>query len=271
MSKNNPWNEKGDWWHEDRKSRATGSSSGHGSGGYGSGGYGAGKDPYVGTIPTKRCYHGHPALPIKVGDLTYLIHGGSCSTPVVTDAGVYVGLDSGMPRTKRGYPWTEGFEVFFKIQDMGVPDDPEQFKKLIEWLALQLAADQKVHVGCIGGHGRTGMVLAALVRHMTGDPDAITYVRKHYCMKAVESAEQVRFLNKHFGTNLVAGAKEGLFPAKTVVSAAGSGSGPRPEVTIPVYQAQENLPLGIAERSGKSKTRPKGKMIQPVKSQKAIW
>jgi len=38
--------------------------------------------------------------------------------------------------------------------------------------------------------------------------DAIAYVRANYCVKAVESSEQVKFLVKHFGITSVAGAKE---------------------------------------------------------------
>ena len=68
--------------------------------------------------------------------------------------------------------------------------------------------NKRVHVGCIGGHGRTGLVLSALVAQMTGMPDPISYVRKHYCTKAVESTEQVTFLTKHFGAAKVEPSKK---------------------------------------------------------------
>lgn len=152
----------------------------------------------------KRCYMSHP--PLKIGE--HVIYGGSCIDPVVQDADVYVGFDLGMAKSPMSYPWEKGESFLFHIQDMGVPKDPDQFKKLIEWLAVQLAAKKKVHLGCIGGHGRTGMVLSALVAHMTGEKDAIQYVRKHYCEKAVESAVQVKFLMDHFGVSHAKGHKE---------------------------------------------------------------
>lgn len=144
---------------------------------------------------TGRCYESHPAL--KIGE--HLIYGGSCIHPIVTDADVYVGFDLGMPRTRKAYPWEPGESFLFTIKDQHAPDDIGQFTKLIDWLAVQLIAQAKVHVGCIGGHGRTGTVLAALVATMTGEKDAIAYVRQHYCQKAVESQAQVDFLVKHFG------------------------------------------------------------------------
>lgn len=151
-----------------------------------------------------RCFETHPALPIG----PYFIYGGSCSSPMVSNADIYIGFDTSMSMTTKRFPWNEGEEVLYRIPDMGVPANAEDFKKFIAWLALQLIALKLVHIGCIGGHGRTGTVLAALVTHMTGELDSISYVRKHYCEKAVESATQVRFLNMHFGIKEVSGCKE---------------------------------------------------------------
>lgn len=150
-----------------------------------------------------RCYESHK--PLKVGE--FLIYGGSCINPIVKDADVYIGFDSGMRHTAMGYPWNQGDEVFFYIQDMGVPGNAEEFQRLVEWTAVQLTANRKVHAGCIGGHGRTGTFFAALVKHMTGNPHAITYVREAYCQKAVESTAQIDFLHKHFGITKVAPTK----------------------------------------------------------------
>ena len=150
-----------------------------------------------------RCYEDHP--PLKIGE--YVIYGGSCSSPIVTNADVYVGFDHSMSFTERRFPWAEGDEFLYPIQDMGVPSNIDTFKALIDWLSVQLIAKKIVHIGCIGGHGRTGLVLAALVTKMTGEVDSITYVRKNYCEKAVESTAQVRFLNQHFGIKEVSAYK----------------------------------------------------------------
>lgn len=150
--------------------------------------------------PTPRCYESHPPYEVAPG---ILIYGGSCHYPIVKDADIYGGFDSGM-RFQGGsqYPWAGGegpIEFLFKITDMQAPTDEVEFRKMIEWLTEQLTAGKKVHLGCIGGHGRTGLVFSALHKHMTGDEDATTHVRTHYCKKTVESDTQVKWLQKHWG------------------------------------------------------------------------
>ena len=143
------------------------------------------------------CYVTHK--PLLLGNTGLQIHGGSCSSPVVKDADVYIGFDSGMRFTARHWPWTVGTEILFRISDGRAPDDTAAFRQLVDWTADQLHAGKKVHCGCIGGHGRTGTFLAALLSVVAGEVDAITYVREHYCKKAVETAEQVKFLQQHYG------------------------------------------------------------------------
>ncbi len=155
---------------------------------------------------TQRCYHKHP--PLKLPGTELVIYGGSCSSPAVSDADVYIGFDSSMTFTGRNYPWREGTEFLFKIRDMDVPLNPAEFKKLVSWTKGQLEAGKKVHCGCIGGHGRTGTFLAALCSEF-GEKDAIKYVRENYCYKAVESQVQVKFLQEHFGVKAAEGAKHG--------------------------------------------------------------
>lgn len=152
----------------------------------------------------ERCYKSHPALKLPGTEL--VIYGGSCINPVVADADIYIGFDGGMTFTGKQFPWSEGHEILFRITDMSVPKDVSQFKKLVDWTGEQLAAGKKVHCGCIGGHGRTGTFLAALVS-AHGEKDAIEYVRTHYCKKAVESTEQIKFLAKTFGITEAKGSK----------------------------------------------------------------
>lgn len=157
-------------------------------------------------VPYVKCYASHP--PLTIGE--YQIWGGSCIDPVVKDADVYVGFDLGMQRSNpKSYPWHEGQSFLFYIEDMNVPSSVVEFKNLLDYLQLELESGRKVHLGCIGGHGRTGLVLAALVHHMTGKVDAITYVRENYCQKAVESQRQVDWLHQHFGIAKVAPTKGG--------------------------------------------------------------
>jgi hypothetical protein len=52
-----------------------------------------------------------------------------------------------------------------------------------------------VEIGCIGGHGRTGTVLACMaVLAGLSHKQAIKYVRKNYCEKAIEAREQEWFV-----------------------------------------------------------------------------
>lgn len=153
----------------------------------------------------ERCYASHP--PLKIGE--FEIFGGSCITPIVKDADIYIGFDRSMDITARIFPWHEGIEIPFMVTDMNAPDkaDYYEFTKLVEWTALQLSAGKKVHAGCIGGHGRTGMFFSALVKHMTGNEDATTYVRENYCQKAVESKAQIDYLFSEWGIKKVEGTK----------------------------------------------------------------
>lgn len=169
----------------------------------------------VGGVTYKKCAHSHPPLPMgKTTDgKTMVIYGGACSSVIVPDVDVSVALDFGfrLQGSKHGFvPWNNKLEFLFEIPDMGVPKDVSEFKVLINHLEKWVRAGLKVHVGCIGGHGRTGTVLSALVSQMLPEvEDAIGYVRKNYCERAVESREQVEYLHKHFGVKKVKGYKEG--------------------------------------------------------------
>lgn len=146
-----------------------------------------------------RCYEQHQ--PLKLGNGTFI--GGNCHTPVTDDADVYIGFQS--PGSLQGRePWDRGdrepvVNIQYTIQDMCAPASPKKFRKLVEWTVEQLIAGKTVHAGCIGGHGRTGTFLSAVISVMMGEPDPIGWVRKNYCEKAVESKEQIDFLIKHYG------------------------------------------------------------------------
>jgi hypothetical protein len=162
---------------------------------------------------TARCYTSHPAL-VLPGPEKWQIWGGSCIAPAVKDADVYIGFDQGMTFSARAWPWKKGHEFLFAIRDMQAPDDEAEFRKLVGWVIRQLQEGKKIHVGCIGGHGRTGTFLAALVATL-GEADAITYVREHYCKKAVEASAQVAFLTQHFGVTPAEATKAYSFSTST--------------------------------------------------------
>lgn len=204
-----------------------------------------------------RCYESHPAL--KVGDK--LIYGGSCISPVVKDADIYIGLDHGMTQSYDAYPWNESkvVEVFFPIVDRNIPKNPAEFRKMIDWICNQLHSDKKVHVGCIGGHGRTGMVLSAVVNVMTGEKDAVTYVRDNYCKKAVETSGQIDFLNKQFGITKAKGSDADKF--KGTSSGRWSSSEPVPSTKSGGSATLFNERYGFKELEE----------VKPVASRGNIW
>lgn len=146
-------------------------------------------------MKTARCWESHPKIPIHKGMFT----GGACGYPQ-PDNNLYVGLDSHSMNVPIGLPWHIGnpISVNFPIQDMHAPDNPAEFVELIDWLIKEFKNGAKIQVGCIGGHGRTGTVLAALVAKAGISDDPIKWARENYCTSAVESKEQVDFLIKYF-------------------------------------------------------------------------
>ena len=151
----------------------------------------------------RKCWP-HPLLEIKPG--LPPIAGSACANPVVADYDIYIGFEK-MALTSRHLPWTPGTEILYPIRDTGVPRHPETYGKLVDWTLEQMEGGARVHAGCIGGHGRTGMFFAALVAVATGRKDAIPYVREHYCKKACETYVQIDYLVKRFGVDATKASK----------------------------------------------------------------
>ena len=157
-------------------------------------------DAFSGTSMSVRCYESHPILKMGNGRLI----GGSASSPVAKDADVYVSLQSGSTSGRISDPWeakNQLIEIQYSITDTQAPSNVVRFKKMVTWLCNQLHEGKTVHVGCVGGHGRTGVVFSAIVAEMKEEKDAIQWVRKHYCKKVVESKVQVQFLMKYYGVS----------------------------------------------------------------------
>lgn len=78
--------------------------------------------------------------------------------------------------------------------DFGVPDAAE-LRIALQDVLERARRGERVEVGCLGGHGRTGTALACLAV-LTGTPpsDAVAWVRASYCEKAVETDEQRAFV-----------------------------------------------------------------------------
>jgi hypothetical protein len=79
--------------------------------------------------------------------------------------------------------------------DFGVPDDGAQVVAAVRFVLDRARAGERVEVGCLGGHGRTGTALACLAI-LSGHPPAgaVAWVRANYCADAVETADQEAFV-----------------------------------------------------------------------------
>lgn len=86
--------------------------------------------------------------------------------------------------------------------DFGVPGDADRVRTALQALLERARRGERVEIGCLGGHGRTGTALA-LLAVLTGHPadDAVAWVRAHYCPRAVETPEQQAYVEKYAGRN----------------------------------------------------------------------
>lgn len=79
--------------------------------------------------------------------------------------------------------------------DFGLPSDPVRFREQLEELLARARRGQRVEVGCLGGHGRTGTALACMgVLSGHDAASAAAWVRSTYCERAVETAAQEAFV-----------------------------------------------------------------------------
>lgn len=97
------------------------------------------------------------------------------------------------------------FDARLPIHDFSVPKGaitPQVVNREIQ-LALRAALNgQNVYVGCMGGWGRTGLVLALMVKVALPDVDPVTYVRAHYTPRAVETSDQKAYVSSFDVTQL---------------------------------------------------------------------
>jgi len=75
--------------------------------------------------------------------------------------------------------------------DFGVPADPERAASQIERAFARARSGELVEIGCLGGLGRTGTVLACFaVLAGVEASDAVAWVKRAYRPEAVENAAQ---------------------------------------------------------------------------------
>lgn len=117
----------------------------------------------------------------------------------------------------------------FYLQDMSSPDNATREFWGLLWKDLKGLKKKgktlNVLVMCLGGHGRTGTVLTALLmasgynKTVKGNP--VVWLRKNYCSKAVESKRQTDYLCKLWPNDI-----KFVEPIKGSGSGHGLGTGP---------------------------------------------
>lgn len=83
---------------------------------------------------------------------------------------------------------------FIDWADMRTPTFPEMARQQIIDAFIRACKGETVEVGCIGGHGRTGTILACMAV-LAGETDPIQFIRNIYCERAVETSSQEVFVD----------------------------------------------------------------------------
>lgn len=79
------------------------------------------------------------------------------------------------------------------IQDFSTPTIDEM--REVIYFILEMSKKEPVYVGCWGGKGRTGLVLACLAKALHYK-EPIVFVRKNYHRFAIETVEQEYFVER---------------------------------------------------------------------------
>jgi protein-tyrosine phosphatase len=82
-------------------------------------------------------------------------------------------------------------DIYLPIVDYSIPEDP--FAMIQAFEAIR-QSDKDAYVGCWGGKGRTGLFMSCFLKYL-GQEDALKTVRRDYNEHAVETPEQMAFLD----------------------------------------------------------------------------
>lgn len=135
---------------------------------------------------SEKCRHYNISLTFPEGTTVYAssIHDRNATDPT-PDFGLY--LDTS---------WSPAcYSSIIGWPDYSIPSLPIVAVRSIADAFNKASKGLWVEVGCIGGHGRTGTVLACMgVLSGLSPEDSISYVREFYCDKAIENIDQEWFV-----------------------------------------------------------------------------
>jgi hypothetical protein len=145
------------------------------------------------TTMTKKCgRHYHEPINIGTDAEPMIIHCSSrCNDRTETpapDFGLYA-----------DYSWTPTWAaMIIDWPDYKIPRHYGTACEMIAYTYYRAKGGEDVEIGCIGGHGRTGTILACMkVFHEGGTDDAeavATWVKDNYCSHAIETKDQKWFI-----------------------------------------------------------------------------
>jgi protein-tyrosine phosphatase len=141
------------------------------------------------TYNYKTCKHKHDEVKLFDGTPIYCSSVRDKSAEKVPDFGLYADFS--------WHPlWRNEFITW---PDYGIPTDEELGLTQIYEAYCRAIEGEMVEIGCIGGHGRTGTILAIMYiasaeGQVTGK-EAFDFVKKNYCEHAIESDIQEWYIN----------------------------------------------------------------------------
>jgi len=141
--------------------------------------------------------HGHGSMTFKFGY-------GPFKTPITVHAGPITMAPSDMLAVNLRAEAPEHGNYFFPIKDFSIPLVPQTMDLMENLLSAGINRGE-LYVGCAGGTGRTGLILAMFARVASDDPP-VSAVRAAYKKHAVETSEQMEFVHS-FPPNWIASLK----------------------------------------------------------------
>ena len=167
---------------------------------------------YYASTGGRQCDHWRDN--IKVGDYTVTVSAqtdkprmGEVDDSVMPELGVYLAMswqDAMSPIWGAGVKTPHSIDKYPTIYCKW-PDYGAVHLTVVDWLVkammVSMEAGMSVDIGCQGGHGRTGCLLACLIAKVEGKGSkaAMDAVHKRHCTKAIESHSQENLIRVFCG------------------------------------------------------------------------
>jgi len=130
------------------------------------------------------------SMPLEVDGFEYVVFGGPYRNKPGYMLGVKMAAEINLP-----------CNVDCPTEDFQIPD-LATFRDALRSTLMLVLADQEVYVGCMGGIGRTGLMLSGLAKIAltyqfgANDCNPVHYVREHFNPHAVETKPQQKMIDE---------------------------------------------------------------------------